>query len=448
MANQHQTRFKFIAHALDGDGGFRPVVTVAGDGTPIVAGATYLVRYPRESDSKFARRNEVAWYDSPLMEAASRFTGYLAKFPPTRDLPHELYDTMAEDIDGKANSLDVFFQDFAIQAKARGTMLLLVDMPRAMAPNLAAQISARVAPYWTAIKPEHVTDYQLGADGKFDWAEFTGTYTSDDGSTVECTWRFSRNGWECYDKDKRILDADAHGLGECPLLIFTESSDFPCFGQFSAIADLGKRLFNLNSELDEILRAQTFSLLTMQVPDGTTNSEKVAAAQAVGETIGTNNLMVHTGSTPAFIAPDSGPASTYLDRIAKVEERIDRIALNVEGSSQRESGIALEFRFQALNSALASFAGRLEDLERRAWELSRLWLGMTTAPTVEWKRDYSVADVEKEVGVLQQMQAAAMPAEVIAEQQRRIVMVQFGGLEQARKERIDAAIDNSLREIS
>jgi uncharacterized membrane protein YebE (DUF533 family) len=73
---------------------------------------------------------------------------------------------------------------------------------------------------------------------------------------------------------------------------------------------------------------------------------------------------------------------------------------------------------------------------------------MTQAPVVEWKRDYSIADVEREVSVLQQMQAAAMPQAVIAEQQRRVVMVQFGGLEQERKDAIDAAIDESLSEVT
>ena len=137
-------RFEFIGHALRGDGPFRPeVVEYAIDGSVTLSGRSYLTRYPRESDAKFARRNLVAFYDSPLDQACSRFIGYLSTKPPSRELPHDLYESMAEDIDGKGNSLDVFWQQFATEAKARGSMLLLVDMPAAStARSLSEQIAA------------------------------------------------------------------------------------------------------------------------------------------------------------------------------------------------------------------------------------------------------------------------------------------------------------------
>ena len=52
-----------------------------------------------------------------------------------RELPHDLYASMAADIDGKGNSIGVFWQQFMTQFKARGSMLLLVDMPATMAPE-------------------------------------------------------------------------------------------------------------------------------------------------------------------------------------------------------------------------------------------------------------------------------------------------------------------------
>jgi hypothetical protein len=447
MANDFASRFRFIANALAGDGPFRPVVVTDGLGRSTTAGASYLVRYPRESEDKFARRNEIAFYASPLSQACTRFVGYLSTKAPERELPHDLYAAMADDIDGKGNAIDVFLQQFAVNAKARGSMLLLVDMPGLLADSLGDQISARVAPYWTAIAPEQVTDYAVDDDGKFDFIEFSGNWKRpSDGARVSCTWRFDRDGWSAYDREKKPLDAGIHGLGECPVLSFTESGDFPHFGPFSAIADLAKRLFNLDSELDEILRAQTFSLLTMQVPDNTTDAQKLTTAQTAGETIGTSNLVVHSGSTPAFIAPSDGPAMVYLKRIETLRGQINEIGLNVATINQQESGIAMQMRFAAINGELARFASRMQDLELRAWALSAKWLGLDIRPAIAWPHDFNLADVSNELQILADMQASAMPQTVIIEQQKRIVNAQFGFSDPQRLDEMVSAVEDPAHE--
>jgi hypothetical protein len=446
MPNTAASRFQFIAHALRGDGPFAPTVSRDVNGGAALSSASYLVAYPRESDAKFARRNEVAFYASPLARACSRFIGYMSMRPPVRELPNELYSAIADDTDGRGNAIDVFTRQFSVQAKARGSMLLLVDMPNALASSLAEQLRTRTVPYWTMIAPEIVSDYQIGDDGKFDWVEFAGNYTTEGGKRVPCIWHFDRQAWSASDDKGNELAGADHPLGECPVLIFTEGGEFPSFGPFSAIADLSRRLFNLDSELDEILRAQTFSLLTMQVPDNSTDAQKLSAAQVAGETIGTSNLMVHSGSTPAFIAPPDGPARVYLDRIKDIREQIDEIGLNVATVNQQESGIAMTMRFQAINGELSAFASSMEDLERRAWELSRRWLTLTQSPTIRWSRDYNLADVQIELGILAEMQATAMPQEVIVEQQHRITSVQFAGLDVERQDELAAAIDEQLLE--
>lgn len=439
--NSSAPRYKFIGHALNGDGPFRPSVSVDANLRASSAGPCYLVQYPRESDEKYARRCELAWYASPLAHACSRFSGYLATREVTREYPHELFEVMAADVDGKGNAIDVFMQQLCVQAKARGAVLLLVDMPAQMAPTLGTQLATRTAPYWTVVLPESIMDYEVGDDGRLNFGEFSGNFTKENGERVSCVWHFDREGWRASGEGKATLAEGEHGLGECPLIVFTESGDFPCFGPFAAIADLSKRLYNLDSELDEILRAQTFSLLTMQVPDDSTVAQKMEAAKAAGETIGTNNLMVHSGSTPAFIAPPDGPARVYLDRIDKLRDQIGEIGLSVATVNQQESGIAMQMRFQTINAELSRFSVRMEDFERRAWDLSRNWLGMQSAPDIQWPRDFNIADVEKELKLLTEMQAAGFPPVVIAEQQKRVVSLQFGGLEQDREDEINAAID-------
>jgi hypothetical protein len=182
------------------------------------------------------------------------------------------------------------------------------------------------------------------------------------------------------------------------------------------------------------------------VPENSSEAQKMAAAQTAGQSIGTNNLMVHSGSTPAFIAPPDGPARTYAETIAEVKAEIDEVGLNVATVNQQESGIAMRMRFQALNGELSAFALRLEDFERRAWALSQRWLGMTQAPTVQWPRDFNIADVELELKVLADMVAGGMPEEVIAEQRKRVVSLQFAGLDPERKEELLQAIEERALE--
>lgn len=440
-------RFAFIGHALRADGPFRPATYDHGDGA-VLSGQTCLVRYQRESDKKFGARNAVAFGESQLAIACSRFVGYLSAKPPLRTVPHDLYAQMIDDIDGRGNSLDVWWQEFIAQGKARGSMLLLIDMPRALPGDRGTQLALRKLPYWLPVLPEDLTDYELGDDGRFLFAEFSGTILRD-GKQEPCRWRFDAQEWRASSIDgKTLFDSGIHGLGECPLLIWTEGLEFPAFGPFAAIADISKRLFNLESELDEILRSQTFSVLTMAVPDNTTEAQKLTAAQTAGQTIGTQNLIVHSGQTPTFIAPPDGPARVYMERISALRQRIDSIGLNVATIEQQESGVAMMMRFQQINSELIKCAVRSEDLERRAWDLSARWLGMSAAPTVNWSRDYQVADVRREMEILDSMQTSQMPAEVVAEQQRRIVSAQFAGADADLMDGLIAAIDERLRGIA
>lgn len=432
----YQARFQFIRHALEGSGGF--------DSTN--AAGSYLIRYPRESEDKYARRLEVAWYVNDLLPAASRFAGHLALNPPDRKLPTAAYEAMAKDVDGMGTPVDGFFHEFAKQAKAFGSMLLLVDGPADVAANEGDQLARRLFPRFRAITPDRVTEYVLGDDGKFDSVSFTGRVPHG-GKMIDCVWTFTRTAWEAVGiNGGGSLSSGTFSVGECPVLIFTEHGTFPCFGPFSTIAALSKRLYNLHSELDEILRSQTFSLLTYHVPPEQSHQFKETAGK-IAETIGTHNMLVHNGDQPGFIAPPEGPAKIYLERIEKIEAKIAEISMAVEMPQGQESGITMKYRYQALNAALSEFAGRMADLEARAWALTAKWFRQAAKPEAGYKGSYMLADVVEEMSILQQMQTGGMPRKALAEQMKRIVSIQFGGLSQDRLDEINAEIDEIEKEV-
>lgn len=404
-------RFTFIANALNGTGGFS-------DGS-------YLIQYPRESAEKYTRRTELAWYRNFITSACHEFIGYLQKRAVSRSVNNPLLQALVDDADWKGNSLDQFWSLFMLEAKARGLMLLLVDMPRTLPETQGEQIAQRAAPYLAMITPERVVNYQLDSNNLLLMVEIGDTFKLPDGKVVNVVRGWDVQGW-WVKKGNDILEQGVHNLGLCPVLEFSESNNFGQPGEFAQIADLSKRYYNLCSERDEILRAQTFSLLTYQVPP---EQAHLFDQKSIAEAIGTHNMLLHHGDTPAFIAPPDGPATIYNGVIDGIETIIKRVAMTVEQPAAQESGIALTIRFQQLNGALTSFARKMEDLERRVWWLASLWLGLNELAETSWAKDFSLADINQELAELSAMQMSGFTPAVIAEKQKQIINLSFGNID-------------------
>lgn len=441
LTSSDRLRFQFIAEALYGLNGFRPTVALDTNGKPSIVGTSHLIPYPRESDERFARRNQIAWYINHLASACGRFAGYLAKRPPLRDIGNnELLRAVLDDCNWRGDDLDIFWHSFTIEAKARGSMFLLVDMPPSVPPNQQAQVDQRAVPYLVPIFPEQVTDYVLDIQGRFERVKISDRMAIDgEQAFIEREW--TKSGWAIY-REGKIYQQGVHLLGVCPVLIFTESGDYPCFGDYAQIADISKRVFNAWSELDELLRGQTFSILLYKVPQDRFGLDLTS----ITATLGVSNMLQTFETGAEFIGPDAANAATYMQVIALMEQKINDIALIVEATNQAESGIALTLRFQALNASLVGFARRLEDLERRMWDLVCRWLRIDNRVQVSWSKDYAIADVGKELEVLAAMQASALPDEVLREQQKAVVSAQFGAADNAVMDRLIIAIEAPVQE--
>jgi hypothetical protein len=424
MAKFDPTPYQLIADALNGSGGFEY--------------GSYLVQYPRESSDKFDRRKEIAWYANAIRPACQRFVGYLTKRPPLREVTQPAFTAMLDSCNWKNDSLDVFWSQFMIDAKARGCMLLLVDMP----PE--GLETDRTWPLLSGIAPEIITAYALNEQGALASVTFRDTMTVDGVDTV-VSRVYDETGWKVIAGDKTVMQGQ-HNLGVCPVLAFVESGLFPNAGEFATIASLSKRLYNLRSELDEILRAQTFSLLTYKVPEDRFPLDLSAVAQSIG----THNLLQTFPNGAEFIAPPEGPARVYLDVIAQVEGLIRQAALMVDipNSNSQESGVALQLRFQALNASLVAFARRMEDFERRMWELAGRWLGMEAKVAINWGKDYSIADLKTEIEVAQNIMAVGAPPAYLAAKLKQLIQLDLATLPEDELAGILAGVDEVEQETA
>ncbi len=430
--------FKKIADALHGSGGYE--------------NGAYLVKYDSETDDQYSKRRAVAWFANELFLACDRFVGYISKRPPNRT---EIKDArllkFVDDCNWRGDSLDVFWQSFMIEAKARGSMLVLVDMPQEIPSNAQSQLDQRAFPYLVTIKPEELVDFSVDKRGRLTMVEIKDML--DDEPVIR--------GWDeekwYIKKDDQIIKSNNHGLGLCPVLAFTEMNDFPALGGFSSMEPIIKRLYNIRSELDEILRRHTFPIFSAQFPliepsmyldpgtAQTMQAKMIGQLQEGIKKLGAERGIVSPGSV-GFVAPPDGPATTLQNTIKELEEKINEIGLKIDMTGERtaESGLALTIRFQALNAALTRFARRMEDLERRVFDVASRWLKIDTEAITEWGKDYELADPEREIAILQQMQAAALPEEVIKKQMKTVINAQFST---ADPEEVDE-LNNSVDEFS
>lgn len=450
----YRSRFALLADALNAAGGFAPAVRESVDANGLrsyeLAGASNLVQYPRESAGKFAARNKVAVYENHLRSAVDRFVGFLARKRPHRSgAEAPLAQLFVQDADLRGSHLDGFLIELATQARARGTALVVVDKLDGPAPaTLGEQQRRRAVPYLRLALPEDVTAWRLD--------DVTGLFASvtlaawewwdDELIAVERT--YTTTGWEVRKANGgAVLAAGEHPFGECQVLAFTESgSPFPVLGKYEQIGRLSLRLFNARSELDEILRSQTFSLLTLEVPPEAAALFDPAKTAAI---IGTHSILVHQGQQPAFIAPDAGPAATYLAVIEQLRATISRIAMDDINAptalASQESGAARRMRFDAMNAELAAFAQRLQQFEASIWRLWHRAIGTDNRVETYWPTDYNMADTAAELDILALMQATGFPPAATGEKQLAIAAIEFDNASDDAKAAIDAAITEAAQ---
>jgi hypothetical protein len=447
-------RFGFLAESLNGTGGYAACVVWSNGGVNSmrrpkgVSGPSYLIPYPRENLEKYACRVASTPFESHLREAVERFTAYMGRKSPQRDgADGPLTAMLLNDADNCGNHLDVFWQNFMQNALARGSMLLLIDMPmmrtdRNMAETL--QGVSRNVPYLKSITPESISSYKLRDDGLFDFVDIADTELIN-GRMEPVTRRFDAQGWQVL-RGNDVVRQGVHPFGQCPVLAYTENcSPYPCIGRFAQIADLSNRLYNSRSELIEILRSQGFSLLTQQIA---TEGDRDAAQNGV-KTIGTSAMLFHTGATPAFIAPPNGPVEMLLKEQEELRLAISRIGMEpqINTSTRAESGLSRKLQFEGLNSALARFARAMQDLESKVWGMYCGALGISQSVSVDWPDDYNLLDSQSELDILLTMQQTGFPDEVQIAKRAAIVSAEFDRADPQTLQDLQDAVRNQVHEV-
>lgn len=371
----------------------------------------YLLPHKREEDDKFDRRAGLAIYPNYTRKVVDIFSGFLWKKPPTRESA-DSYTRFLPNADGCGHGLDYCLQTWQLLAMLLGTSYILVDRASVQAQTRADQPD----PYVALRLPGQVVRSRIEPNGVLSSITFreqdgVNTVTLPFGSTgiqpaqyslgkqVYRTYR--TDGWMLSEdfEGKKIIAQGEYSLGRVPVvrlhstlpLLTTQLRADPWAFD---LCQLNWDLYNQRSEMRELFRDQTFSILTLPV------SSEDEAQRLANLKIGTDNALTYNpagGGRPGYVAPPPDPISLYLDAIAKTVEMIYQQAnLEFVGGVQR-TGVALAFQFQQANQQLGIMSSLLESAEQEIAQLVAAWNGETAVGKVTYPRDFNLTDLAAEL---------------------------------------------------
>lgn len=396
---------------------------------------SYLTQHSREIDADYTKRKTLATYDNLFKPGCQRYVGYLSRKPVERITEQPLLQAILGDADRNQTAMASYMLDVAQDFKPYGNGVIVVDMPQGEMPfDRRTQIEQRMLPYFTAFDLAVIKEFSLDSTGhltslKIEQREYIDKRVA----TVERYWD-AEQWW--VKTGGKVLDQGTFAFGVCPAIEFSESQ-FPLEGEFSGVADLQKRIYNLTSKDDLVINDQSFSVFCYQVPP---DLSAQFADTDIAVSIGTKNMVKYYGdNAPSYAAPDSGPSETIKDRIDEDKRRINEITYKITQSGIPESGYARLLNFQELNSSLAKYAERMEQFERRLWRVVCAMLRLPEESiAINWPRDYSISDLDTEFDILMNMQTNGFPPEAILAKKRQIVSLALPSLSEEEEAAIDA----------
>lgn len=431
---------------------------------------------------KFTRRKQLACYLNFAQAIVDTIVDHLFAKRPTRMVdplpdgePHPI-NQWWENVDGQGTSMTDWLRQEMTMAATYGFEWVVMDRlgnPTVAEPMSAAEQGALVLRSWI---PPDCLDW-LAPRGRITSAKFveakeradlnevsattqlpgsggTGELLAQDIPDVEF-WIWGRADWVHLDKDGAEISRKPHGFGECPVipLYCRKRARVPVIGR-SLLRDprTFRDHYNQYSELRELERNQTFSIFHVQLGEEETIDE---ARGRLGTHVATDNVVFTKGGA-SYISPDSGPITSYLETLDKLERAIFRlIGLPFDGDGHSaETADSRRIKAMDLNRTLAGMADHLERFEHT---VARLWFQGTygaeegyqlwkdTSITISYPEEFYIQQVVEAIADLREATSVRLGATAHSALRKRIVPIVLPDLDDDTQAAIEAEIDEEAQ---
>jgi len=419
---------QFLLDAYTGKGGF-------------LSGA-YLVRHDRETDGKYAERQALAEYPNYTRKIINIYSGFLYQRQPSRE-GSDTYALFSANADGAGANLDMAMLNYQRLAMILGTVYVIVDKPS----DPALTRMDEKLPYLAVRYPGDVARWEMDPTGKLTSITFAERVQVSSFQTLIRYRTFTVDGWSVHEdiNGQSVIGQGAHDLGRVPVVRLHSTipllpTDLRSTPWSHDITQANWSLFNQLSEMRELFRKQTFSILILPV---TTDEE---AQRLTGLTVSTENAITYNptdGGKPGYIAPPPEPVQLYQDSIGKTIERIYELSNLNFVAGVRTSGVAMQYEFQQLNQSLVDMAMLAERAEMEIAELVSGWQGEAWNGLVSYPRDFNISDLTAELQEALDAQTLDISPTFMREIKKRLARRMLGHtVKAATMERIDQEIES------
>ena len=361
-------------------------------------------------------------------------------------MPHP-YTKFLANADGRGTSLDELFAEAWKIAATLGHVHLLMDRDETTGLPYLVLYGPIDTPDWTTDRPGNFTSYK-----------FLETLVRD---TLDVPLSTLQYRYRIVDEREVLVAAQdgtvtfqaEHGLGRVPVAtLFAKRRPL--------IADIGQSLFdpsqivdlfNLTSELRELLRNQTFGILNVPLGNGQTAVSVQDAKAMMGVTSGTDSVLF-TPNDAQFLQPDAANVTVYQSEREHVLRTIFRMSAMPYETDSRDSKSADALRLERSQFCQA-LAGFSRELERAETQICELWFATTYGAdrvqaeqeraqiTVKWPTSFDATPFDEIAKQALAAQALSYPHDVMTQLKKDLLAHFLPNMTAEQKNQLEKSID-------
>ena len=424
---------------------------------------------------KLIRRRQLARYDNWAQALTDIYCDHQYAKGVSRSFknaktPDDNYQRWIENVDGSGTHLDDWMKQRQVLAHTYGHLFALMDRapaivggkPRSRAEQGALRLRYYIPPDaldWlapektlTAIKFAEAIERTSLRDPSTFSTSYQASSSSEHRDDLNIEYLFyDAARWAIYDGEGNATRNGSHGFGELPVATFysKKRARIPVLGRLLLKEPrLFRDHYNLVSELRELLRGQTFSMLHIQLGD----DEDVDTARGrLGDHAGTDTVIFTRGGCE-FIAPADGPVATYASQIEAVERKMFRLIGLPYDNDSRDAEAAESRRIKAMDLN-RTLAGHADEAERFEYAIARLfYIGFygraaglarweANPPVIKYPDEFNTEEILQVVDDTKAALGLQLGQTAATLLRKRAVPIVLKDLDADTREKIDAEID-------